>query len=295
MSIFLFVVIFVILLHLTSLVIITIFKLMWSILACLKSKYYNKLKKGLEKGKARKFYTYRRGGVTSFFIFIVFMSLLIFTVIMFIKFIETEKFSFQIIGFITLFIDFSIVLFVDNMLIPQQKIVVEMGKTNAKSKRKISYIANRIHFFINNSMSSFYMVVCVLLISTVILTNVLNKTNSNLLLSLFIAAFILLSLYSNTFIIESRYFNNEDENPFKSYQHYDIYITHKKIIIYTGVFLLSSFTWYQELLDLEKNFDIKNYRGDLVLITTILLFLLSTDRIFKLIHDDYIKFKKETQ
>jgi len=105
----------------------------------------------------------------------------------------------------------------------------------------------------------------------------------------------LLSLYSNTFIIESRYFNNEDENPFKSYQHYDIYITHKKIIIYTGVFLLSSFTWYQELLDLEKNFDIKNFRGDLVLITTILLFLLSTDRIFKLIHDDYIKFKKETQ
>lgn len=268
---------------------------MWSIIVYLKSKYYKKLKKGLEKGKARKFYTYRRGGITSFLIFIVFMSLLIFTVIMFIKFIETEKISFQIIGFITLLIDFSLVIFVDNMLIPQQKIVVEMDKTNAKSKRKISYIANRIYFFINNSMPSFYMVVCVLLISTVILTNVLNKANSNLLLSLFIAAFILLSLYSNSFIIESRYFNNEDENPFKSYQQYDVYIAHKKIIIYTGVFLLSSFTWYQELLDLEKNFDVKNFRGDLVLITTILLFLLSTDRIFKLIHDDYIKFKKEIQ
>lgn len=295
MVIFISIIAFIILLHLTSYIILKILNIIWSKLNNIAVVYRKIFKKGIQKGKSRKFYTIKKGGLLSYLIFIFFITLLFSSLLMFLEAIRTEKLILQLLGFLILLIDLGFVVIIDNMLIVQRKINIDMTNKDIKEIKKPTYVTDRIYFFIKNTMFSFFMVICILLIDIVLFLDILNFFYPELILGLVIGFFILLSLYSNTFIIENYYFSNEREKLIKITEDYDVYMTQKKVVIYIGVFILSSYAWYQELIELEKNFDIKNFRGDLVLITTILLFFLSTDRIFKLVHDDYVKFKKEKQ
>lgn len=295
MFIFISIIMFVIFLHATSYLILIILNITWKKLNNIATLYRNRLKRGIEKGKSRKFHTIKKGGFLSYLIFIFFILLLFSAVLMFLEAIRTGKLSFQLFGFLILFIDLGFVVTIDNMLIVQRKISIEMTNKDVKVIKAQNYVTDRIYFFINNTMPSFYMVICILLISIVLHIDILTFLYPDLILGAVISFFILLSLYSNTFIMENYYFTNVKEKLIKTTNEYDVYMTQKKVVIYIGVFILSSYAWYQDLIELEKNFDIKKFRGDLVLITTILLFFLSTDRIFKLIHDDYVKFQKEKQ
>ncbi|WP_026828576.1 hypothetical protein [Exiguobacterium artemiae] len=293
MFIFISIIAFVILLHLTSYIVLKIINTIWSKVQNLRALYRKRFKKGIEKGKSRKFYTIKKGGLLGYLIFILFITLLLIAVLMFLKAIKTELLCFQFFGFLILLIDLGFVAIIDNVVIVQRKINIEIVNKDKKVNKKLNYISDRIYFFIKNTMPSFYMIICILLVNVVLYIDILNFVYPDLILGLVIGFFILLSLYSNTFIMENYYFSNEKEKLIKTNNEYEVYMTQKKVVIYIGVFMLSSYSWYQDLIQLEKNFVIKDFRGDLVLITTILLFFLSTDRIFKLIHDDYMKFKKE--
>lgn len=255
-------------------------------------------KKGLKKGKSPKIYTIKRGGILSYLIFIIFISILLIATILFIFSVLEKKVYFQFWGFLFLVIDLIFIVWVDNLLITQSFIKVDHSinkETSYKSENVVkSYFNQRIKFFIENTMFSFFMVTSIFLVAFTLTIDIFSFFIPTFILGSVIGSVILLSLYSNMFIVETWIFNKE-ENPFKNNLSSEIYVTQKKLIIYLLVFLLGTYVWYEDFIKLETNFDPQNFRVDLLLVATILLFFLSTDRIFKIINDDYLKFKKEVR
>lgn len=255
-------------------------------------------KKGLKRGKSSKIYTIKRGGIFSYLIFIIFISILLIATTLFIFSILEKKVYFQFWGFLFLVIDLIFIVWVDNLLITQSLIKVDHSinkETSYKSENIVkSYFNQRIKFFIENTMFSFFMVTSIFLVAFTLTIDIFSFFIPTFILGSVIGSVILLSLYSNMFIVETWIFNKE-ENPFKNNLSSEIYVTQKKLIIYLIVFLLGTYVWYEDFIKLESNFDPQNFRVDLLLVATILLFFLSTDRIFKIINDDYIKFKKDVR
>lgn len=255
-------------------------------------------KKGLKRGKSSKIYTIKRGGIFSYLIFIIFISILLIATTLFIFSVLEKKVYFQFWGFLFLVIDLIFIVWIDNLLITQSLIKVDHSinkETSYKSENIVkSYFNQRIKFFIENTMFSFFMVTSIFLVAFTLTIDIFSFFIPTFILGSVIGSVILLSLYSNMFIVETWIFNKE-ENPFKNNLSSEIYVTQKKLIIYLIVFLLGTYVWYEDFIKLESNFDPQNFRVDLLLVATILLFFLSTDRIFKIINDDYIKFKKEVR
>ncbi len=255
-------------------------------------------KKGLKRGKSSKIYTIKRGGIFSYLIFIIFISILLIATTLFIFSVLEKKVYFQFWGFLFLVIDLIFIVWVDNLLITQSLIKVDHSinkETSYKSENIVkSYFNQRIKFFIENTMFSFFMVTSIFLVAFTLTIDIFSFFIPTFILGSVIGSVILLSLYSNMFIVETWIFNKE-ENPFKNNLSSEIYVTQKKLIIYLIVFLLGTYVWYEDFIKLESNFDPQNFRVDLLLVATILLFFLSTDRIFKIINDDYIKFKKDVR
>lgn len=290
MYIFIPIIISIFILHIISWITLKCTKKSWTFFSNI-SKNEKNIKKSFKKGKAKKIYTIKKGGALNYFIIVVYSIILIASVYLILYSIKIENKSLQFLGLFLLFFDIVSIIIISNFFI-QQKFI----NTDPISKKInfFNYLKLRIKFFINNTFPSFLLIICVVFLATDILVNILNMFFPELLLGTMIGFFILLSLYSNTFILENTYYSKE-ESPFKNNSDYELYISQKKIGIYTFIFTIATYAWYEDLLELENKLNANNFnfRGDLLLISTVLLFFLSTDRIFKLINDDYIKYKKE--
>lgn len=245
--------------------------------------------KGLKKGKSKKFLTIKKGGVLSYLILIMFLSLLFLVVFLFIQSIITNNLYFQLYGLIFLALELLLVLFLDNVLIIQNKMDNPINDNNSIRK---NYLNQRLLFFIEHTMFSFFIVVSSLILSVIFTLSITINFFPDFNLGVLIGFVILLSLYSNMFVLENYIYNNII-NPLESTNENDIYTTQKKMISYLIIFVLGTTAWYEDLknsvvsINNSQDFSINS-----LLITTFLLFYLSSDRIFKLINDDYVKFKK---
>ncbi len=245
--------------------------------------------KGLKKGKSKKFLTIKKGGVLSYLILIIFLSLLFLVVFLFIQSIITNNLYFQLCGLIFLALELFLVLFLDNVLIIQNKMDNPINDNNSIRK---NYLNQRLLFFIEHTMFSFFIVVSSLILSVIFTLSITINFFPDFNLGVLIGFVILLSLYSNMFVLENYIYNNII-NSLESTNENDIYTTQKKMISYLIIFVLGTTAWYEDLknsvvsINNSQDFSINS-----LLITTFLLFYLSSDRIFKLINDDYVKFKK---
>lgn len=238
----------------------------------------------------------KRGGIMSIFVIIVYITLIVLGTLWILTGLNGEV-NFLWNGLLTFVLTIIFILTVSSLIAEesaflkkrrskktQSKVVVTSNKTfKTFIKERAQFLYDKTMFFFG---MSFFLSVSVLEVVIILLEN-----KGVFIVGAFIGWIFLLSLFSNTMLFEYFYYREELKNHF-SVETSEICINQKRLIYYLVLFIFTFYNWYHPLAYPDQKHFVS---GKYILTSMSVVFFLVSDRIFKLVNDSYVKYKKESK
>lgn len=236
----------------------------------------------------------KRGGIISTLIIILYIISIVFGAVWIIRGLNGEI-NLLWIGLLIFVLTILFILTMSS-LIAEESVFLKKKRTMHTQRKVIitikktfwTYVQKRVQFFYDKTMlffgMSFFLSIIVLDFAITLLQN-----EEIFVVGAFIGWILLLSLFSNTMIFEYFYYREELEKHF-SIEASEICINQKRLIYYLILFVFTFYNWYHPLAYPNEKLTVS---GEYLVSNMIVVFFLVSDRIFKLINDSYIKYKKE--
>lgn len=238
----------------------------------------------------------KRGGIMSIFVIIVYIVLIVFGTLWILTGLSGEV-NFLWSGLMIFVLTIIFILTVSSLIAEESAFLKKRrGKKNqrkvvvASNKTFKTFVKDHVQFLFDKTMffsgMSFFLSISVLKVVITLLEN-----QGVFIVGAFIGWIFVLSLFSNTMLFEYFYYREELKNHF-SVEASEICINQKRLIYYLVLFVFTFYNWYHPLAYPDQKFLVS---GNYILTSMSVVFFLVSDRIFKLVNDSYLKYKKESK